>query len=418
MKNKEDETMTTYEGEPLNILHTIGLDILYPVVRGEISFDKRLDRSRFENALKSVTRVVPEIMCRYEMSNNSFEQITDNVSDLIKNNVKQPDLDAKKWDLMKDPQVRIYWEDNEEKTRLIIYISHILTDGAGSKQLLYLIANAYSNGDAALDGVKNHQEIDWLEKLVSQHQMTPSKQTDHPSEPLLLPHLDTDGSRDYHVGSVELSKDETNRLIEATHLTNTTVNDVVMTAFSRVIQRFAGINSISMACPTDMRKFGPTVDGVQVANFTSRYNLSIDTPLSEPFGELVARVHTEMNEHKKQYQCFDSIKGLLENYQTQPLAELQQVVQDNYHVREIAYTNFGIIDQNKLVFDGVKITQVVMTGGFRTAPMYQIATATYDDQLSLAFNMVGTNGEMIFGMAIARNVADLINNFALSALEK
>lgn len=405
----------SYVGEPLNILHTVGFDILYPVVRCQISFGQLLDRQRFEGALDAVCQVVPQLKCRYQMKTNRWGPVTDKIEDLIFDGVSDPDRDAKNWDLEQDPQIRIYWQNEEQQTQLVIYISHILTDGAGSKQLLYLLAKAYSGGAKAVSTIVNHQATDWLLQLVKQRQHTGSKRIDHPQAPLKLPKIKAVGPVNLRVGRVTLTAGETQSLIDATHAAGVTVNDVVMTAFGRVMQRFAGVPSIALACPTDMRKFGHPQPGyTQIANLTSRYNLSIDTPLSEPFTDLVKRVHQSMDQHKQHRQCFDSITDLLQNYGTKPLDQLQQVVQDNYHVREIAYTNFGIIDAKRLSFGEVPIKQVLMTGGFRQAPMFQIAAGTFNNKLALAFNMEGNEQEFTFGMALAHNTADLVNNFALS----
>ncbi|MTV82559.1 condensation domain-containing protein [Secundilactobacillus folii] len=409
--------MTTFDGEPLNILHTIGLDTLYPVVRIEINFQKSLDRTRFEAALSAVCGVVPALCCRYELSTNQWVSVTDDPRTLIHDQVTDVDTDAQKWDLMKDPQLQIYWNEENGGLRLTLYISHILTDGAGSKQLLYLLAKAYTQGPEALKNVHNSQDIGWLEELVAQHQQTPGRKTDHPDEPLLLPHLEKQGSRTYRVGHVTFSNGATKQLIAATHQAEITVNDVVMAAFGRVMQNFAGTHSIALACPTDMRQFTTVPEETtQIANMTSRYNLNIDTEMTEPLLKLIERFHKEMTSLKDQRQCFDSVAGLLNNYHTKTLPELQKTVEDNYHVREVAYTNFGIIDDQKAKFGDVAINSLIVTGGFREAPMFQIAAGTFNGQLTLAFNMQGTDEEFKFGVALANDVANLIQQISLAEL--
>ncbi len=407
--------MNTYAGEPLNILHTIGLDHLYPVVRCQIDFDSELDKPRFIDALTAVTKIVPQILCRYVMKTNSWEQLTNNVNDLIFDNVDQVDDDAASWDLMNEPQLRIYYTVKDHKTQLVVYISHILSDGAGSKQLLYLLAQAYSNGPESISSIQNNQDTAELEAIVNHHQLSKTN-ADHPAQPLKLATLKSeDTASSYKVGAVTLTAQQTSRLIQAAHQADVTVNDVVMALFGRVMQRFSGVPDIALACPTDMRQFLTSKPGmVRIANLTSRYNFSVQADFNDSETDVVAKVHGAMAENKKNQQCFDSVVGLLRQYKTQSLTELQQIVEKNYHVREIAYTNFGIIDAKQLTFKGVEINDFFMTGSFRKAPMFQIAVSTYNQQLKLAFNMDGTNEEFTFGMALTKNIADLINNFALS----
>ncbi|WP_252902642.1 hypothetical protein [Paucilactobacillus hokkaidonensis] len=47
-------------------------------------------------ALKAVVKIIPSIMCRYEMKDNSWQQVTKDVADLIKWDVTNVDQDAKK----------------------------------------------------------------------------------------------------------------------------------------------------------------------------------------------------------------------------------------------------------------------------------------------------------------------------------
>lgn len=407
--------MTTYAGEPLNILHTIGLETMYPTIRCQLDFANQLDHAKLIAALTAVTKIVPELLCKYQLSTNSFEPVTDDVTDLLRVNVDQPDVDAKSFDLMNEPQLRIYWNTSNAKDHLIFYVSHILTDGAGFKQFLYLLAQAYSAGPQSINGITNQQGIDWLIHLVNQTHRTAARNADHPAAPLLLPKLAETTAVYPAVGTVKLNANMVLALQKKAHTAGVTLNDIFMSAFGRAIQRYGTTSAISLACPTDMRPFGkkPATTRRQIANFTSRYNLNIETDLDAPFALLVHQVHQGMVTNKNNKQCFDSIADLLANYQKYPLAKLQQIVEENYHVREIAYTNFGIIDDDQLVFQGAPIDNVTLTGSFRRAPMFQIAVATFKQQTTLAFNMDGTSAEYNFGLAIARSMADLIEGYTL-----
>ena len=401
----------TYQGEPLDIIHTVGLDTVYPVVRCQIDFAKSLTLNRLANAVQKVSKIIPEIFCRYEIQRNTFIPVTENATNLIRIDVAEPDTDAATWDLMTEPQLRIYWQTVEQKTRLIFYISHILADGAGSKQLLALIARAYRQDQPALTGVVNHQEIDWLIKLVAAHSAS-QRPVDHPAQPLMLPPIKSTEPQKYRVGSLTLTKKETTNLLSSAREQHVTVNDVVMTAFGRVIQQLAGVERIALACPTDMRPLNPTpVGGYQIANLTSRYNFDVAVAATDSFATIVQKVHAEMAQNKKNHQCFDSIQGLLDQYQHAPLAMLQQTIQANYHMRSIAYTNFGVLNAADLNFGEVSIESLTITGGFRRMPNFQIAVGTFADRLTLAFNMIGTDAEFDQGLRIAKQMAELIQIF-------
>lgn len=396
--------MQSYAGDPLNIIHTVGLETVAPVVRVELTFAQALDKVRFAQALQAVVGVVPELGCRYVLATNSYTPID---APLIHEAVANPDADARDWRLTEAPQLRVYWQSDQH---LVVYVSHVFADGAGAKELLYLIAQAYRDGGAALTNETNSTDAAWLEAQVAKHTVQAAG-ADHPAKPLLLPALADDTAKTYRVGHLTLSATTTQALIHAAKALGVTVNDVVMAAFGRAVQRFADTKRIALACPTDMRQFAPD-DQRRIANFTSRYNFNVDAPDDAPFAAIVQRVHAAMVHNKQTRQCFDSIHDLLAQVHTAPLAELQQTVAANYHMRAIAYTNFGILDRAKLNF-GVALHEVIMTGGFRTAPAFQTAVATYDQRLTLAFNMIGNPTDYRFGMALLHLQELLIENFAL-----
>ena len=54
-----------------------------------------------------------------------------------------------------------------------------------------------------------------------------------------------------------------------------------MAAYGKAVQQYCGVETISLACPTDMRKFLAVDDQKQlrIQNMTGRYNMQIEAPL-------------------------------------------------------------------------------------------------------------------------------------------
>lgn len=400
--------MAVYAGEPLNILHTIGMDELYPVVRIHFTVQGDFHLDAFKWALVECARVVPELFCRYNLQDNSFVTVTDDLSDVLFTDV-DPDKDSARWDLFNDPQLRVYLNSSATGTDVTIFLSHILTDGAGAKQFLSLLARAY-NGES-LTEVHNHQDIDWLRRLIADHPVDVKKGTDHPAKPLSMLNLANDNEQQCRrTRALTLNRALTAALVKASHQTGVTLNDLFMAAFGQAVQRFSATDRIALACPTDMRKFIPGTKQVRVANHTSRYNIDVPSDPERPFEEVVQTIHQAMAANKKKFQCLSSVKTLVDNYDRYSLAELQQVCEDNYHVRSISYTNFGIVD---FALDGCTVTDFNMLGSYRTAPMFQVAVSTFADQIVLAFAMVGTTEEERLGWVVMEIMRDLLTNYAL-----
>lgn len=138
--------------DPLNILHTIELETLYPIVRCELTLKEPINVQKLERAVELVGQVVPEIFAKYRIQDNVFVPLDRDPKTIVsKVNSYSEDL-VTQFDLLRGPQVKMIVVAN----KLIVYLSHILTDGAGSKQFLYLLADCY-NQQRMAGGLTNHQ---------------------------------------------------------------------------------------------------------------------------------------------------------------------------------------------------------------------------------------------------------------------
>lgn len=405
--------MAVYQGNPLNILHTIGMDKLYPIVRIHFKLAGNFVLDRFKKALLTCAQVIPELFCKYVLADNSFVPVTTNLDGVLFINV-DPDADWAKWNLFHDPQLRVYLNHHPAGTDITIYLSHILTDGAGAKQFLALLARAY-NGER-LDQLENHTDIAWLHQLLAQHPVEIKQGVDHPANPLSMPKIADQSNQVYRTGTLHLDKKLTPRLIKASHENGVTLNDLFMAAYGQAVQRFSATARISLACPTDMRKFIPGKPQLRVANHTSRYNISVNSNPTASFATAVQAVHQAMTANKQDFQCLSSVKTLVDNYNNYSLKKLQQICEENYHVRTISYTNFGIIDQAQFHFAGCQICDFDMLGSYRQAPMFQVAVSTYADQFIFAYAMLGNDEEARLGLTVMLIMRDLLMNYTQETL--
>lgn len=404
---------------PLNILHTIGFDQLYPVIRCQLTFSDPLDQQRLVKAINLTAQVVPELFCRYEMSDNSWQPAVTDGQEVLNVLPADAQLDATP-DWEKDAQVRFDLQPDGAGNRLTITMSHILTDGSGFKQYLYLLSNCYSQGERAIKGVTNVVNLDWLKTLLKQHPASAKQgNVDHPTKPLSLPQLtNATGEKPRpNVSGWRLTSDMTRSLINATHAQGVTVNDVLLTTFGKAVQAFDREgDELAIPCPTDMRqKIEEDPAALRIANHTARFNPAIQSPRDEPVSVSVQKMHVEMQRLKDSDQFLDSVRSLMAQYQTESIKKLQEIVEANYHVRAIAFTNFGIIDDSRLAFAENTVTNCLMTGSFRYAPMFQVACSTFKGQLSLGFNMIGTTEEVQVGRVVIHDMISRMKEFMAQA---
>lgn len=394
--------------DPLNILHTVGFRELYPIVRAELRLSSSLDHDRLIKAVQRVHQIIPELLCQYALENNKFINAGFTEHDVIHFVSKLQEDVAGDLDWERQPQWAIYVADR----RVIIYGSHILFDGAGFKELLYLLAAAYNDPEQIQ--VKNHQDIDGIKRLIKLIPST-SPNNDHPKNKLFLPRLAnfSNSSAKYQVIVQRISAGQFRRLHQRTHEAGITLNDLFMAAFGKAVQQYCGIDEINLACPTDIRQYLSLTEQQQlrVQNLTGRYNLNIEAPLNEDLLETATHIHVKMNVAKGHRAFLESFRTMLNNLaQGATVRQLQRNVEQNYHVREIAYTNMAIIDEHRLTFNGIKVQKAVLSGGFRRMPHYQICVNTFKDQLSLVANVIGTPEEI----QLARSVMTMMRLYLLA----
>ena len=384
--------------DPLNILHTVGFSAMYPMVRAEISLKYPLDHQRLTTAVTAVAKVVPELMQAYRIKDNEFYDIHADASSVLHFVDQMDESYAGRLDWETQPQWELYVTDHQ----LIVYGSHILTDGAGFKQLLYLLCSAY-NADGDID-IENHQDISEIKELLRQIPAKPSINNDHPTQALSLPGLVNDGeSRQYAILQQSLTPSQFSQLHQWTHSSGVTINDAIMTAFAKAVQQCCGVSELNLACPTDMRQFLPEDQQKQlrIQNMTGRYNVSVPAALDEEFATTVAKVHEAMDQQKANYTFLESFRTMLTNLDNgASVSQLQKDVESHYHVRGIAYTNMAIVDDTRLQFAGDHVINCILTGGFRTMPHYQICACTFKGRLNLAANVIATEEEKHLAYAV------------------
>lgn len=299
---------------PLNILHTIGLKELYPIIRCQIQLTGHFDIDRFRRAVTLSAKVVPELFCRYNLADNSWTPVVDDATTMVTVVDRlTPGLDSNP-DWFTQPQLRVFIEPGSTTT-LVLTMSHILTDGSGFKQYLYLLSDCYNRGAAAVKGQHNTVDLDWLKALLKTHPaLAKGANVDHPTHALSLPRLAaTTAQREAHVSGVRLSAALTHQLLHATHDQHVTVNDVLMATFGKTIQAYVPeVPEIAIACPADMRQSIVNDQASwRIANHTARYNPAIAAPLTEPIRDSVQKMHAGMAALKDRDQFLDSVRSLM-----------------------------------------------------------------------------------------------------------
>jgi len=362
----------------------------------------KFEIEKLKEAVRASGKYIPEIFCAYDFRHHRFIRQGFTLADMI----QAGDTDFENlpiWDLSRQPQLKITVGCGKGETKLILGMSHILSDGAGFLQYLYLLASLY-NGTLMEDGLKNQKNIACLLKEI--HVQRRTEQTRYgrakPAKPLLPCGM---GTKCYLVKRV-IPSETFQKLRQKAKQHQVTMNDVFMTAYARVIARMQDREKVSLSCPADLRRFRDAKDHkLTVANMTGLYrNIVIECDPKHDFTSTVRKVHIEMELQKSRHRCFEKILLLDKIYSVIPHSILGKMVWASYRPLSVSYTNIGVIQHENLTFNDCDINDCMITGSYRYSPDFQLTVSTFRDVCTLNCTLIGDTETKI----IAEQILDQV----------
>ncbi|MDO4169965.1 MAG: hypothetical protein Q4D45_08695 [Lachnospiraceae bacterium] len=385
--NKEIKPYT--KCECLDFVEMAHQDRVYPVMYCHMEIEGQFDIEKLKNAVHISSKYVPEILYAYDFKYNRFIN-----RDFTLENVIQMDEirfeDNPVWDLSSQPQIKIIIRHGE-KTRVIICMSHILSDGAGFLQYMYLLSSLY-NDDCERRYRKNKRSISWLLKGI--HVQKKTEQMKYGKGITIKPlRVNCEGNNYYLIKST-ISSEDLKKLHRKARRCHVTLNDVFMTAYARVIANMQHKNQVKIPCPADLRRFQKMDDkNLTVANMTGMYrDVVINCEPRYGFTETLSQVHLEMHLQKLRHRCFEGIQILDSSYHMIPNFILEKMIKAMYRLPLVSYTNIGVIEHEKLFFQKCDVKECIITGSYRQSPDFQLTISSFRDTCTLNCTLIG-NGE-------------------------
>lgn len=188
---------------------------------------------------------MPEVLYSYDFRRGCFvnQGFTADHTVIIKQYdlVEADQVEALRWDLSQRPQLRITIYREERKDTVLIGMSHILTDGNGFIQYLYLLASLY-NGKSPAVHLQNKREIAPLLKNI--YVQPPTVQTRRGRYNAVPPLRPVSNGKNYFWLNCSITSDDLTALQAKAKKYGVSLNDVFMTAYVRVIARLQHINKV------------------------------------------------------------------------------------------------------------------------------------------------------------------------------
>ena len=386
-KHTKRSVDVTTDCECLDFVEASHRHRVYPLMYCHMDILWHLDIDRMKQSVTLSGEVVPEILYAYNFKKSRFVSLGYTADDVIKYNVEQPDHFLR-LDLSSHPQLQIFITPKEDHDLVLIVMSHILSDGEGFLQYLYLLAALY-NGKNLDNNVQNLRDISLL--LENIHILAPTQQTKYHRHISIPPLRSKENGSQIFCLTSQIPASSMILIHQKAKKSEATLNDVFMTAYARVIARLKNINTVVLPCPANLRKFHPGLSDLTLANMTGIYQkVVIEIPPGCSFTTTLQQVHLEMELQKSQNRCFAGIKALNETFHKVPRPLLGQVIKATYRLLPISYSNLGIIDHEKLHFKNCTIQSCFLTGTYRIPPDFQLTVSTFKNICTLNCTLLGS----------------------------
>ena len=171
-----------------------------------------------------------------------------------------------------------------------------------------------------------------------------------------------------------------------------TINDLMLTAFIRALNRLFG-RPVAIPSTIDLRKYLPDHKAEGFCNLITNLTCDIENELGASFEHTLDRVKLVMDREKASTACLKSLILLEKLFDILPYRTAKGILEKSFSNAPIAFTNIGILDKNRLSFGTAEVREAYMTGSIKYSSYFQMAISTYDNQATLSVNLYGTTSD-------------------------
>lgn len=373
--------MKTYPVEPLDLMQWINTKYHDPFIHALLEFEAPLDPERLIQAVDALADAFPLLKCSYDPGSNTFVE----PDYFTGRSLLRVDGAAGRDTLLTEAldAGRRLLQLTLSNNRLVITVSHMLCDGSGFKQLLYLLCGLYNGTSGeALDGLMTRGLSQLTKDLTGTGAITLkmllSMLGNYKSRPVYA----KAGCEEPYVIQRTIDRETMSRVHGSAKSQGATLNDVFLTAYARALGSLYGLKKIHIPCTVDLRKYAKT--GTGIANLTGTYNLNIKIRDGAPFPETLADASALMQKQKKTRNDIAGPMLLVSKYEKSTLEQFLRLYGGMETSASADYTNLGLWDDKKLAFAGAPLKNVVGYSGLNKAPSFQIAVSTFRGETTVS----------------------------------
>ncbi len=391
-----------------------------PLIHCMIKLGDHLDDALLEKAVTLSMDAIPMLRCVFNRRKHRWQEAGFTGKDIVhvvrvdgQPNETIQTLLARTIDIFTEPQLKLIIAREKTADTLCIIMNHMICDGAGFKEYLYLLADLYARCKAgiqtpalvcgprsALQLFKRFSLIDRIKILGLKHDLSAQKE----QQPMVF---DGDAHRPFF-SMLAISQTELESVKAFARSANATVNDLFLAAYAQTLHRETRLNRIILPCPVDLRKYLLPEQKHGICNLTSNLICDIEIEKGDGFLSTLGQISSQMAAQKASLNCLKSQLTMELFSRFVPFGVMQSVFHKAFKIPLVSYSNLGVLDNVILSFG--EITEAYLTGAVKRVPYFQVAVSTFQDRCILSCNMYGTRSDQSRVERMLRQIKDELMN--------
>jgi NRPS condensation-like uncharacterized protein len=395
-------------------------------VHSVIRFEGKLDAAVLEEAVRLLLTVVPELARVYvDRGGSSYweEREGHDTKSYFSIVSKEEDFDEFTFSRTCEksgPQIRVCLL-NGTRDAVSVIVNHMICDGAGMKQCLYLLSSLYSRllqdkdyvPDVIRDGDRSMRCVLRRIPVLTRIRILLFGQKSNNQNSLVEFPLSREGDAKPFIASHEINGAIFCTIREQSKNDNVTINDVLLTAYFRTLSHYLGLSGKEFGIPImiDMRKYLEEASVPVLTNLSSTDIIRASAVPGEPFSQTLQRVSAAMRIRKENYLGINAFVKLNLLYRLAGKWSYR-ILEKKLQNPRICMTNIGILDEKKLVFGNTPVAGAFLCGSIKFRPHFQMSASTFGNTLTLCINLYGTREDKETAGAFLAEVAGELAGYA------
>ncbi len=283
-----------------------------------------------------------------------------------------------------------------------VVMNHMVSDGAGFKQCIYLLSEIYSNlikdpdyvPTEIIDGDRGFRQITKeIGLLLKIKILLFGRKDNNQSSECEFPMSRTQETAPF-IMTHEILQARYGEIRDFCKNSRVTVNDVILTAYFRALSGFLNRNGKELDIPImiDMRRYLKEKDFNALTNLSSTAIIRIAVAPGEDFSQTLNKVSAQMDAKKSEYLGMNTFLKLDLLFKLFPKRAFT-ILRSSLNNPKICMTNIGVLDSKKLLFENAPVENAIICGSIKYRPHFQMSASTFEDKMTFCVNLYGDKSD-------------------------